>query len=173
MVRPTHLSPRQVPLTHPSHPAPNPKSTRSSSKPTNSPSSPPSPLAPPPKAEVLDALKDDITSALGDELPPRPTQTGDFELCRALKDTRGRPTGEYELLEDGKVSLRDAGVANWEALFLQFRDAETGDLRPVEYVPYEDDDDAPPAPAPASAPSAAAATAETSTSRGKRKARPD
>ncbi|KAJ7368939.1 hypothetical protein DFH08DRAFT_947823 [Mycena albidolilacea] len=108
------------------------------------------------KAEVLDALKDN---------------TRDFELCRALKDTCGRPTGEYELLEDGKASLRDTGVANWEALFLRFRDAETGDLRPVEYVPYEDDDDAPPAPAPA--PSAAAATAETSTSRGKRKARPD
>ncbi|KAJ7709251.1 hypothetical protein B0H14DRAFT_2646383 [Mycena olivaceomarginata] len=125
------------------------------------------------KAEVLDALKDDVTSALGDELPPRPTQTRDFELCRALKDTRGRPTGEYELLEDGKASLRDAGVANWEALFLRFRDAETGDLRPVEYVPYEDDEDAPPAPAPVSAPSAAAATAETSTSRGKRKVRPD
>ncbi|KAJ7837407.1 hypothetical protein B0H14DRAFT_3870481 [Mycena olivaceomarginata] len=103
------------------------------------------------KAEVLDALKDDVTSALEDDLPPR----------------------EYELLEDGKASLRDAGVANWEALFLRFRDAETGDLRPVEYVPYEDDDDAPPAPAPAPAPSAAAATAETSTSRGKRKVRPD
>jgi hypothetical protein len=90
--------------------------------------------------------------------------------------------------------LRVAGVANWEALFLRFRDVETGawlglpsffrelisscltrtdDLHPVEYVPYEDDDDAPPAPAPVPAPSAAAATAETSMSRGKRKARPD
>ncbi|KAJ7887525.1 hypothetical protein B0H14DRAFT_3430573 [Mycena olivaceomarginata] len=136
-------------------PAPSPKSTRSSSKPTKlavlttvAPSTSVTAL----KAKVLNALKDDFTSTLGDELPLRPTQTRDFELCQAPKDTR---------------------VANWEALFLRFQDAETGDLHSTEYVPYEDNDDAPSVPAPASAPSAAAATAETSTSRGKRKAHPD
>ncbi|KAJ7838245.1 hypothetical protein B0H14DRAFT_3459668 [Mycena olivaceomarginata] len=110
------------------------------------------------KAKVLNALKDDFTSTLGDELPLRPTQTRDFELCQAPKTP---------------VGGRQERVANWEALFLRFQDAETGDLHSTEYVPYEDNDDAPSVPAPASAPSAAAATAETSTSRGKRKAHPD
>ncbi|KAJ7849856.1 hypothetical protein B0H14DRAFT_2303466, partial [Mycena olivaceomarginata] len=72
------------------------------------------------KAKVLDTLKDDVTSTLEDELPPRPMQTRDFELSWALKIPVGGPTGEYKLLEDGKASLRDAGVANWEALFLRF-----------------------------------------------------
>ncbi|KAJ7849849.1 hypothetical protein B0H14DRAFT_3452301 [Mycena olivaceomarginata] len=85
------------------------------------------------KAEVLDTLKDDVTSALKDELPPRPTQTREFELCRALKGTRGQPKSEYKLLEDGKVSLQDAGVANWEALFLRFRDAEMGEWLGLPY----------------------------------------
>jgi hypothetical protein len=125
MVRPTRLSPRQV-LTHPSRTQPKIyqiliKTHKLTVLTTVAPSTSVAAL----KAEVLDALKDDVTSALEDELPPRPTQTRDFELCRALKDTRGRPTGE--LLEDGKASLRDAEVENWEALFLRFRDAETGE----------------------------------------------
>ncbi|KAF8214167.1 hypothetical protein K438DRAFT_1564059, partial [Mycena galopus ATCC 62051] len=74
------------------------------------------------KAEVLSALSDDVNTL---EDVPRPTKVRDFELCKAVKD-RGKLTGEYHLLDDLKVSIRDAGVANWEALFVQFRDPESG-----------------------------------------------
>ncbi|KAJ6515329.1 hypothetical protein C8R45DRAFT_956125 [Mycena sanguinolenta] len=120
------------------------------------------------KDEVLSALSDDVNTV---EDVPHPEQVRDFELCKAVKD-RGKLTGEYLLLDDYKATLRDSGVVNWEALFVQFRDPDSGDLRPVEFVPFEDDDDgataqfvAEPAPAPP--------VAEASTSRGKRKARPD
>ncbi|KAF7352303.1 hypothetical protein MVEN_01194000 [Mycena venus] len=132
------------------------------------------------KAEVLSALASDVnTSSVDPDAPiPSVTTVQDFELCKAVKDkARGRLTGEYMLLDEPKLSLRDAGVANWEALFVQFRDAESGDLQPVVFTPFEDDEDgvtpqfgstSAPAPAPS-----AAAPAESSTSRGKRKARPD
>ncbi|KAF7335331.1 MFS sugar [Mycena sanguinolenta] len=121
------------------------------------------------KDEVLSALSDDVNTV---EDVPHPKEVRDFELCKAVKD-RGKLTGEYLPLDDYKATLRDAGVMNWEALFVQFRDPDSGELRPVEFVPFEDDDDgataqfaAEPAPAPA-------VVAEASTSRGKRKARPD
>ncbi|KAJ7209828.1 hypothetical protein B0H12DRAFT_993745, partial [Mycena haematopus] len=68
------------------------------------------------KAEVLSALTDDINTL---EDVPRPKNVRDFELCKAVKD-RGKLTGEYHLLDDLELSLRDAGVANWEQLFVQF-----------------------------------------------------
>lgn len=121
------------------------------------------------KAEVLSALSSDVNTL---EDVARPTKVHDFELCKAVKD-RGKLTGEFQLLDELKLSLRDAGVANWEPLFVQFRDPDSGDLRPVVFVPFEDDEDGV-TPQFSSAPVAAAAPpAETSTSRGKRKARPD
>ncbi|KAJ6560295.1 hypothetical protein B0H19DRAFT_1147157 [Mycena capillaripes] len=119
------------------------------------------------KTEVLSALSSDVNQV---EDVPRVTTARDFELCKALKE-RGKLTGEYQPLENPKLSIRDAGVANWEPLFVQFRDPDSGDLLPVVFVPFEDDEDevspqfsTAPTPAP---------PAEASTSRGKRKARPD
>ncbi|KAJ7865680.1 hypothetical protein B0H13DRAFT_2067441 [Mycena leptocephala] len=74
------------------------------------------------KADVLSALASDVNQV---EDVPRVASARDFELCKAVKD-RGKLTGEYTLLDEHKVSLRDAGVANWEALFVQFRDPDSG-----------------------------------------------
>ncbi|KAJ7639541.1 hypothetical protein FB45DRAFT_905957 [Roridomyces roridus] len=114
------------------------------------------------KAEVLSALSSEVNQV---EDVPRVTSADDFELCKAVKE-RGKLKGEFTVLDEHKLSIRDAGVANWEPLFIQFRD-DSGDLLPVAFTPFEDDDDEVtpqfvPAPQP-----------EESTSRGKRKTRPD
>ncbi|KAJ7682158.1 hypothetical protein DFH06DRAFT_1160355 [Mycena polygramma] len=119
------------------------------------------------KDEVLSALSSDVNQASEDV--PRVSTARDFELCKAVKE-RGKLTGEYTPLDNPKLALRDAGVVNWEPLFVQFRDPQSGELLPVVFVPFEDDEDevSPQFVAPAPPPAA-----ETSTSRGKRKARPD
>ncbi|KAJ7130983.1 hypothetical protein C8R46DRAFT_1141701 [Mycena filopes] len=115
------------------------------------------------KEEVLSALSSDVHQI--DDVP-RVSAARDFELCKAIKE-RGKLTGEYQLLSELTLSLRDAGVANWEPLFVRFRPPGSDELGPVVFVPFEDDeDDAPPVSAPA-------ALAEASSSRGKRKTRPD
>ncbi|KAJ7628098.1 hypothetical protein B0H17DRAFT_1110194 [Mycena rosella] len=118
------------------------------------------------KTEVLSALAADVNQ---DADVPTVASVRDFELCKGTKD-RGKLTGEYTTLTDPKLALKDAGVASWEPLFVQFRDPASGDLLPVVFVPFQDDEDEvsqqfTPAPAPP--------PVETSTSRGKRKARPD
>ncbi|KAK7062267.1 hypothetical protein R3P38DRAFT_2834347 [Favolaschia claudopus] len=127
----------------------------------------------------VSALKSQVLAALASNLEPDvpvPSSISDFELCKGVRKDRGKLTGEFVLLEDTKQSVRDAGVANWEALFLRFRDAESGDLLPVEFTPFEDDEEGVTAqfestPAPASG--SAAVEPSSSTSRGKRKAHPD
>ncbi|KAJ7771023.1 hypothetical protein DFH07DRAFT_879567, partial [Mycena maculata] len=74
------------------------------------------------KAEVLSALSAEVNQVEG---VPAVTAAADFELCKATKD-RGKLTGEYQVLEDLKLPLKDAGVVNWEPLFLQFRDPDSG-----------------------------------------------
>ncbi|KAJ7462065.1 hypothetical protein FB451DRAFT_1267685 [Mycena latifolia] len=117
------------------------------------------------KAEVLSALASDVNQGAD---VPLISNARDFELCKGTKE-RGKLTGEYTPLDDPKLQIKDAGVVNWEPLFVQFRDPDSGDLLPVVFVPFEDDEDevsqqfSAPAPAPV----------EASTSRGKRKARPD
>jgi hypothetical protein len=54
---------------------------------------------------------------------PKVEDVGDFEICRAKKE-RGKSagsTGQYEVL-NGVV--KDAGLVNWDVLFLQFRDED-------------------------------------------------
>ncbi|KAJ7506575.1 hypothetical protein B0H11DRAFT_235699 [Mycena galericulata] len=116
------------------------------------------------KTEVLSALTSDVNQV---EDVPTVAAVADFELCKAMKE-RGKLTGEYQVLEDLKASLKDAGVVNWEALFIQFRDPDSGQLLPVAFTPFEDDEDevSPQFSAPAP-------PAESSTIRGKRKTRPD
>ncbi|KAJ7129144.1 hypothetical protein C8R44DRAFT_71355 [Mycena epipterygia] len=116
------------------------------------------------KADVLSALSSDVNQV--EDVPPV-SAVADFELCKAVKE-RGKLTGEFQPLDNLKLSLKDAGVINWEPLFVQFRDPDSGELLPVVFVPFEDDEDevSPQFGTPA-------APAESSTSRGKRKARPD
>ncbi|KAJ7098656.1 hypothetical protein B0H15DRAFT_821749 [Mycena belliarum] len=117
------------------------------------------------KTEIFSALASDVNQ--GADVPPV-SSVGDFELCKGSKE-RGKLTGEYTPLDNPKQALKDAGVVNWEPLFVQFRDPDSGELLPVVFIPFEDDEDevsqqfSAPAPPPA----------EASTSRGKRKARPD
>ncbi|PPQ94821.1 hypothetical protein CVT25_007458 [Psilocybe cyanescens] len=121
------------------------------------------------KADTLSALKADVAEDALDVLAMEPPDLNidtvdDFELCRAKKD-RGKPTGEYETLEP-KKTLRDSGLAGWEAIFLQPREKDTGELLPITYTlpPVIDDEDEPPPP-----PSRAAEHAS-SNNKGKRKA---
>lgn len=149
------------------------------------------------KADVLSALSSDVNQV--EHVPPV-SAVADFELCKAVKE-RGKLTGEFQPLDNLKLSLKDAGVINWEPLFVQFRDPDSGkclppstsdflmfcsvlsssssnksfacfsspgELLPVVFVPFEDDEDevSPQFGMPA-------APVESSTSRGKRKARPD
>jgi len=81
------------------------------------------------KTETLSALKSDVAPEALDFMAMEPPEFNveteqDFELCRAVKE-RGKPTGGFEVL-DASITIRDAGLPGWEALFLQFRDTETG-----------------------------------------------
>ncbi|KDQ15429.1 hypothetical protein BOTBODRAFT_173915 [Botryobasidium botryosum FD-172 SS1] len=49
-----------------------------------------------------------------------------FEVCRA-----GKSGGDYTLLEGDKKTVKEMGLANWEILYLRFRDAD-GELMPVQ-----------------------------------------
>lgn len=86
------------------------------------------------KVEALSALQADVLSADHDEdvdmlygaaapdpewTPPVVQSVDDFELCRAVRE-RGRPTGQYETLLTKDVVKQT--VANWESLFIQFRE---------------------------------------------------
>ncbi|PCH40990.1 hypothetical protein WOLCODRAFT_137118 [Wolfiporia cocos MD-104 SS10] len=70
---------------------------------------------------------------------PRVAGLDDFELCRSVKE-RGRPTGRYELLDSSAVVK--TSVANWEHIFVQFRDTD-GELLPVKVLvaPVQDEED--------------------------------
>ncbi|KAJ7068821.1 hypothetical protein C8F01DRAFT_1119434 [Mycena amicta] len=126
------------------------------------------------KTEVLTALTSEAlssSSSTDEEIPttsldvPSVSKIADFELCTAEKE-RGKLTGEFPVLTDTKASLRDAGLVNWDVLFVRFRDSTSGALQPVVFVPFADDEDqvtpqfAEPAPPP-------------EVVKGKRKARPD
>ncbi|KAH9482197.1 hypothetical protein JR316_0004292 [Psilocybe cubensis] len=119
------------------------------------------------KADTLSALKSDVADDALDPFAMDPPQLNidtvdDFELCRAKRE-RGRPTGEYDLLVPTKT-LRDSGLLGWEAIFLQARDKETGDLLPITYTlpPVIDDTE--------ENPSRASETTGSSSNKGKRKA---
>ena len=81
------------------------------------------------KEETLSALKADVARDAFDVLALEPPQINvrnvdDFELCRAIKE-KGRFTGVFEVLDPNK-SLRDSDITGWEAIFVQFRDPQSG-----------------------------------------------
>ncbi len=81
------------------------------------------------KEETLSALKSEVARDAFDVLSFEPPEidvrnTGDFELCRGIKE-KGRFTGVFEVLDPNK-SLRDSGISGWEAVFVQFRNRQTG-----------------------------------------------
>lgn len=75
-----------------------------------------------PTPEFPDALAMDVDNA--EWTVPRVQSEDDFELCRGFRD-KGRFTGRYErLIGDGTVKT---SLVNWETLFVQFRDMESGE----------------------------------------------
>ncbi|TFK90860.1 hypothetical protein K466DRAFT_583323 [Polyporus arcularius HHB13444] len=94
------------------------------------------------KTEALDALTSSVLAAPNphpeseyamDEDPSewevsKVSSKGDFELARAIKEKQ-RPTGRYETL-DTKAQLKNV-LANWEPVFIQFKDSN-GALLPVK-----------------------------------------
>ncbi|PIL37431.1 hypothetical protein GSI_01125 [Ganoderma sinense ZZ0214-1] len=96
------------------------------------------------KAEVLDALQSGVVNAPvqlteyamdvdedADDLEwkvPQVETIDDFELARQVKE-KGRPTGLYEVLEV-KSQLKNV-LANWDPVFVQFKDPNGG-LLPVK-----------------------------------------
>ena len=109
-----------------------------------------------PQEEAIAKLKEEVLSALtalylhGDRVPQVPTAgtVDDFELCRAVKE-KGKPTGDYELLDHASGRVKDH-LVNWDSVYIRFRDESgtsslffhhelskrdfwgAGDLQPVE-----------------------------------------
>jgi hypothetical protein len=81
-----------------------------------------------PQEEAISKLKEEVLSALtalylhGDRVPQVPTAktVDDFELCRTVKE-KGKPTGDYELLDHASGRVKDH-LANWDSVYIRFRD---------------------------------------------------
>jgi len=81
-----------------------------------------------PQEESISKLKEEVLSALtalylhGDRVPQVTTAKtiDDFELCRAVKE-KGKPTGEYELLDHASSRVKDH-LVNWDSIYIRFRD---------------------------------------------------
>lgn len=78
------------------------------------------------KNEVLSALTSEGNQT--EEEVPQVTSVDEFEICKAVKASKGAASTEYEVL-DGKQFIRDCRLANWDIVFLQFRDSSTGKPR--------------------------------------------
>ncbi|THH13798.1 hypothetical protein EW146_g6461 [Bondarzewia mesenterica] len=90
------------------------------------------------KTDVLSALNAHVSQGLATQ---EVTSVDDFVLAREVKE-RGRVVpGRYEMLEEDRA-LKEV-VSNWDAIFIQFKDA-SGKLLPVEVtIPSLDDPDEP------------------------------
>ncbi|KAF9498686.1 hypothetical protein BDN71DRAFT_1443085 [Pleurotus eryngii] len=73
------------------------------------------------KSEVLSALTSDVNK---DTETPQVSSEDDFDLCKPFKE-KGKPTGAYEVV-DTSLQVKQAGINNWEHLFIKFHDAESG-----------------------------------------------
>ncbi|KAF4575208.1 hypothetical protein EYR36_006566 [Pleurotus pulmonarius] len=73
------------------------------------------------KSEVFSALTSDVNK---DTETPEVSSEDDFDLCKPFKD-KGKPTGAYEVV-DTSLQVKQAGINNWEHLFIKFHDAESG-----------------------------------------------
>ena len=92
-----------------------------------------------PQEEAIAKLKEEVLSALtalylhGDRVPQVPTAktVDDFELCRAVKE-KGKPTGDYELLDHESGRVKD-NLVNWDSVYIRFRD-ESGASPPPRLI---------------------------------------
>jgi len=90
------------------------------------------------KAETLSALKsavaEDALDVMAMEPPPdlKVETENDFELCRTKRE-KGKPTGEYEILDPTKT-LREIGLSGWEAIFLQPKDENGKQIPSISHV---------------------------------------
>jgi hypothetical protein len=67
------------------------------------------------KTNVLSALLQFSDEEYKENQVPRVTSEEDFEICRNVRM-------DYKLLPpDGKKSVKELGLENWEALYLRFR----------------------------------------------------
>lgn len=81
-----------------------------------------------PQEQAISQLKEEVLSALtalysrGNRVPqvPAAKAVDDFELCRAVKE-KGKPTGEYELLDHVSGRVKDH-LVNWDSVYIRFRD---------------------------------------------------
>lgn len=97
-----------------------------------------------PQEEAVSKLKEEVLSALtalyshGDRVPQVPTVTtvDDFELFRAVKE-KGKPTGDYELLDHASGRVKDH-LVNWDSIYIQFRD-ESGTPSTPRSSPFHRD----------------------------------
>ncbi|KZV77126.1 hypothetical protein PENSPDRAFT_596960 [Peniophora sp. CONT] len=86
------------------------------------------------KTEVLSALLDEVTESVD---VFKPTSVQDFALAVERPPLN---TGNYETVEDDKRLIEVA--KNWERMYVQFRDPDSGELQPViATLPPLDDDE--------------------------------
>ena len=93
-----------------------------------------------PQEETIAKLKEEVLSALsalylhGERVPQVPIvkTVDDFELCRAVKE-KGKPTGNYELLDHVSGRVKDH-LVNWDSVYIQFRD-ESGTPYLLHLIP--------------------------------------
>lgn len=95
-----------------------------------------------PQDEDISKLKEEVLSALsaltalylhGKRVPQVPTVNAveDFELCRAVEE-KGESIKYEQLDTSRKLKVKDCFV-NWDSVYIQFRDDESGTPDPVHY----------------------------------------
>ena len=98
-----------------------------------------------PQEETIAKLKEEVLSALaalylhGDRVPQVPTikTVDDFQLCRAVKE-KGKPTGEYELLDHESGRVKDH-LVNWDSVYSRFCDESGTSSTPRLILPAMSD----------------------------------
>lgn len=86
-----------------------------------------------PPSTTIGFLKEQTLSALNsglneeEDIPPV-KEVGDFELCRCRgikgKDRNADVQREYDILDEPESTIKGIKLANWEVLYLQFKDEE-------------------------------------------------
>lgn len=58
---------------------------------------------------------------------PTVSSADDFEIVRAAKVKPPAVSNQFTLLEDLTMEVKDAGITNWDVLYLQFKDPSSGE----------------------------------------------
>ncbi|KAJ4472812.1 hypothetical protein C8J55DRAFT_519698 [Lentinula edodes] len=103
-----------------------------------------------PPSTTIGFLKEQTLSALNsglneeEDIPPV-KEVGDFELCRCRvikgKDRNADVQREYDILDEPESTIKGIKLANWEVLYLQFKDEEGQPLQIVAFDPPIDDEE--------------------------------